>query len=275
MPKNKTMKYLVSKRMYEMKKFGENKHNAKKEGKAGEGIYSKVTMDNYIAKATQFANWCKTEHGCKTIEECSEYAQEYIDSRFELSASTLKLDVSAIRKLYAGQIDVKSDKGRYRADITRTRAYTKRSLQADKSNPELREFCRASGLRRHELATLRKCDIIIKEDKVYIQVQQGKGGKFRSVEVTRKGIDIVRQYADNSTDKVFEYIPKNLAIHMYRADYAKQLYEEKLEDKREPTTNWYRCRADKKGVCYDRDIMKIVSQNLGHNRVNVIAGHYL
>lgn len=275
MPKVKSMKYQVSQTLYEMKRFGESKHDAKKEGRADEGIYSKVTMNNYIAKATHFANWCKAEYGCKTLEDCKPYAQAYIDSRSHLKAYTLKSDVSAIRKLYKGEIDVKSDKSRNRGEIQRCRAYTERSRQADKSNPEIKAFCQATGLRRHELEALRKTDIKIKGDKVYIQVLQGKGGKFRSVEVTKSGKDLVRQYASDSSDRIFEKIETNLPIHMYRGDYAKILYEQLMAEKTTPTTNWYHCRGDKVGIKYDRDVMLEVSRNLGHNRVDVIAGHYL
>ena len=37
----------------------------------------------------------------------------------------------------------------------------------------------------------------------------------------------------------------------------------------------YCCRGDLAGVWYDRKAMLIASRNLGHNRVDVIAGHYL
>ena len=37
----------------------------------------------------------------------------------------------------------------------------------------------------------------------------------------------------------------------------------------------YFMRADRKGDVYDREAMEKVSKQLGHNRIDVIAGHYL
>ena len=37
----------------------------------------------------------------------------------------------------------------------------------------------------------------------------------------------------------------------------------------------YFMRNDRKGDVYDREAMEKVSKQLGHNRIDVIAGHYL
>ena len=37
----------------------------------------------------------------------------------------------------------------------------------------------------------------------------------------------------------------------------------------------YYCRKDKKGLWYDKEAIKITSKALGHNRISVIAEHYL
>lgn len=280
MPKNKSMKYQVQQELYKKACFGQSKHEAKQEGRATEGIYSKSTMQTYIRVATQFANFCKEEYGCKTIVECMGYAQNYIDLRdaSHLSSYTTKLDVSAINKLYQGKTSVVSARSRNRADITRTRQYTERSRRAEERNPEIKEFCQVVGLRREELEALRGCDIKSgKDGKVYVQVQQGKGGKFRSVEVLERGINLVKQYQSDSSEHVFSKLDRNLPIHMYRSDYAKELYNQFYNESDKPIEerNQYHCRGDRKGIVYDRDVMMRVSQNLGHNRVSVIAGHYL
>ena len=41
------------------------------------------------------------------------------------------------------------------------------------------------------------------------------------------------------------------------------------------TGDAYVCRGELKGTIYDRKAMAIVSDALGHNRISVIAGHYL
>ena len=40
-------------------------------------------------------------------------------------------------------------------------------------------------------------------------------------------------------------------------------------------TDRYVCRRDRAGVVYDKAAMLQVSRMLGHNRISVIAGHYL
>lgn len=44
---------------------------------------------------------------------------------------------------------------------------------------------------------------------------------------------------------------------------------------RELVPSYYRCKKDRRGVVYDKKVMLYVSRQLGHNRISVIAGHYL
>ena len=39
--------------------------------------------------------------------------------------------------------------------------------------------------------------------------------------------------------------------------------------------SYYRCKKDRRGVVYDKKVMLYASRQLGHNRISVIAGHYL
>lgn len=79
-----------------------------------------------------------------------------------------------------------------------------------------------------------------------------------------------------SSTKVFSHIHSKADIHGYRAVYASKLYKryarpiESLE-----RAEKYICRKDKAGIVYDRRAMKIVSKQLGHNRISVIASDYL
>ncbi len=72
-----------------------------------------------------------------------------------------------------------------------------------------------------------------------------------------------------SNETVFKVIPKNLDIHSYRAEFSCTWYE-KLARKEK-----YYCRGDKKGVVFDRRAMLQVSKMLRHERIYVIATHYL
>ena len=61
--------------------------------------------------------------------------------------------------------------------------------------------------------------------------------------------------------------------HGYRREYAQAVYESIARSVAEiPRKDRYICRGDRKGVIYDK---QYVSRQLGHNRVSVIAVHYL
>ena len=35
------------------------------------------------------------------------------------------------------------------------------------------------------------------------------------------------------------------------------------------------CRKDKKGIAYDKNALKICSENLGHSRIDIVSTSYL
>ena len=79
--------------------IGESKHQDKINGvSSAEKIYSYGTYNAYLQQSVQFVKWCKTKHKCKTLDECKQYADEYLKQNIErgLSPYTLKLQVSAL-----------------------------------------------------------------------------------------------------------------------------------------------------------------------------------
>ena len=108
---------------------------------------------------------------------------------------------------------------------------------------------------------------------------------MRNVAVVAGLESAVSKYADAlSKARVFSKVPTNMDVHSYRRKYAMALYKshqahlEKIEGRKFeelPFYEKYYCRRDKAGICYDKKVMAYVSQQLGHNRINVIAGHYL
>ena len=77
-------------------------------------------------------------------------------------------------------------------------------------------------------------------------------------------------------NKVFKSISTNADIHSYKADYCNSLYNMFARDiKTLPKNEIYCCRNELAGVWYDKKSMLIASHNLGHNRISVIAEHYL
>jgi len=285
MSKNKSMAYQVKGALSKQLRIRESRHRAKQEeGRNTAGIFSWSTYNNYVKHCTAFAEWARKEYGCRTIEQARQYVPEYLRIRMEkgLSAWTVKLDASAIAKLYqcrTTEFGIITPE-RKRADIKRSRGAADSHFSED-NNRDVVLFGRGTGVRRHEMAALRKRDVYWEEGTLYIHVEQGKGGKRRNAPVRPEYTEHVWRMAERA-DKPDDYIfskremPNRLPEHRYRAEYAKEMYlkvarpvEELAKGER------YVCRKDKKGTVYDRDAMLMVSRYMGHNRVDVIAYSYL
>ena len=79
---------------------GRSKHQDKIDGEDHKYIYTWKTYQTYMKHCCYFVNWCKEKYGCKTLKQCRQYVPEWIESRRSLSASTQKLEVAALSKLY-------------------------------------------------------------------------------------------------------------------------------------------------------------------------------
>lgn len=285
--KNKSMKWQVEELLLSKLCIGQSRHEAKKEAKklgkqTPDGIHSWDTYNTYKKHCIYFTEWCKKTYGCKTIEGAKAHIQDYLDYRIDngLSAWTIKMEASAIAKMYGSsvaELGIKTPERR-REDIKRSRFTCKHDKHISLENhKDIIDFCKGCGLRRHELAQLKTENIIIEGKNVYIEVLQGKGGKQRIVEVLPEYREHIKSYHnDNIGDHVFKEIPQNLDIHSYRAFYTCELYKS-LERSLDSLTREqkYYCKGDMKGRVYDRRAMIEVSKMLGHNRINVIASNYL
>lgn len=293
--------------------IGESKHKNKIDGiSSREKIYSYGTYNSYLQQSIQFIRWCKSEYKCKTLADCRNYADKYLQLNIDrcLSPYTLKLQVSALCKLYGcSSSDFIATPPRKRKNITRSR-----NTQIN-CNTEFERFCLSTGLRRREITALRGSSLIEENGQYYIAVNNGKGGRRRISEIVGTPEEIafvvdMMKKADNR--KVFSEIP-DIDIHTYRAAYAKKVYlkyaRERAEYKNErmilyhnrlvttytnksevqeyynsdgtlkkgftDVRSAYHCRDDKKHTCYDRLALLKCSQSLGHNRASVVAEHYL
>ena len=147
----------------------------------------------------------------------------------------------------------------------------------------------STGLRRSELKVLTGDKLIYKEGQYYIKVDRGsKGGRYREAPVIGDIGNVKRLMSMAGNEKVFSKIPSGADIHSYRADYATAIYNmnaRPIEEIPYDALNWglkcayqsevYHCRGDKKGVKLDKLAMKKASEALGHNRISVVAAHYI
>lgn len=291
--KNKKSLILQVKEMLDSKlAIGSSKQQAKINGTYKNYIYSWGTYRTYLQQCCQFVKWCKQQarqdgsRQPKTLEDCKQYVVRYMQhlQQQEYSAYTQKLALSALCKLYneypseGRPFDLPNQQqARHRADITRSReAVTRDAHFSEEKNKNIVTFCKCTGLRRSELAQIRGTDL----DGMSLYVYRGtKGGKVRIVPVvgsTDETAAIQQMAAAAGNKKIFDHISSAMDVHHYRSVYCQRVYNQYARPLEQiPPQDRYYCRRDQRGIAYDKKAMLQASKALGHNRISVIAGHYL
>ena len=272
-------------RLSGMAAYGQSKHADKLASgdykPAREKIYSFSTMRNYTDAAVRFAEWARSEYGCKTLDEARQHTGDYLQHRMDsgLSAWSVRRDAAALGKLYqckTTELGVELP-ARQREDITQHRSdETWRGHFSESRNRPLVDTAKACGLRRHEMAALRPQDVYRDASgRVIVHVAQGKGGKERFVTAINDApLKAAEAAKAAGQDRVFETIPNRAPIHAYRADYAVAYYNSVARD---PATlrghDVYICRGHdaQTGQRFDRAAMLATSEMLGHERVDVMV----
>lgn len=263
---------------------GDSRHLDKVAGLTENKIYSYGTLDAYMQQCCDFVKYAKTEHGAKTLEDCRPFVNEYLQRSIDggKSSYTVKLQSSALAKLY----DCRSNEflptpSRSRENITRSRGAAVRDAHFSESrNKALVDFCKSTGLRRHELAALTgDCLRQDEHGRYHILVKSGKGGKSRWAPVMGNNHQIqnvVTLCGKAGVGKVFSKIHNGADIHHYRGCYAERVYKANARPVLSlQSSERYVCRGSLKGIIYDRAALRATSQALGHNRISVVASHYL
>lgn len=286
----KSLVYQVQERYMSMLCPGQSKHNDKQKEQylrtkdnlhpiTKDKIYSYSTLRTYMKHANYFTKYCKTNYNCKSLDQCEKYVDEWLATRTNLSAYTQKLEVAALAKLYGKTAaDFNQTSRRERQNITRSRNKTDMDKHFSfKNNKEFIDFCKSTGLRRAEITALKGSDLVRIDNKYYIHVVRGtKGGKERYTLIINHIDMVVDMMQRAGENKVFERVPTKADIHSYRSDYATTLYNQIARPVEGLSKEeLYICKKDRKGDIFDKSAMLYVSKNLGHNRISVIAGHYL
>ena len=278
MPKNKSIIYQVQETLKQKLCIGEQKHFAKQLGTASDGIYSWSTYKTYLAKSCAFVKWARAQHGCRTLAEARNYVNTYIKHHIDKGYSpyTQKTIASSLAKLYGCSTkDFTPTQTRHRANITRSRKGIAKFSES--RNKEFVDFCRATGLRRHEIKNLKPENLSYDEStgKYMLVNIKGKGGRLRDCPILSK--EAVEHIQNTPAGKpVWSKIPSRADIHSYRADYCKTIYNLQARPIAEiPKRDRYYCRGDLKGIVYDKRAMAVASRALGHNRISIIASNYL
>ena len=258
--------------------LGESRFESKVDGSASSKIFSINTYKTYKRQIIYFIEWCKENKGITNPNKAKEYCEEYIQSKRESGASawTQQTIRSAFSKYYEEDMSYIKCDTKARSKIQRGRY---KSVYAsgfsEEKNEDLVNFCMHTGLRRCELKPLKGKDLIEKDGKYYIHVKRGKGGRPRDVYILDQDVRTIEMLKNTPQDRlVFGKITKHANIHKYRSDYACALYKSVAREEI-PKEDRYYCKRDMAGTVLDRKAMRIVSNQLGHNRLDVIAQHYL
>lgn len=284
-------------------RFGHSKHIDKVFGMTDRFIYSFSSMKTYIKHCLYFTDWVRANdeitkalgHKARTLEECKPYIEQFIRQQEQrgLSAYTVKMELSAIEKLYGEKFDIQTI-GTKRANIKRSRGAAVRDKHfSEERNSGFVAFCRCVGCRRAEYEKIKPDDL----SNGFITIT-GKGGKTRQAPISGTADEIAQAMEHLKTLTGHNTSPSNADIHSYRADYATKIYKDNcpadLSQFKGLKINYtaltgkygkdgkpiyksalYVCRGDRKGEVLYRPAMIKASQALGHNRESVVGEHYI
>jgi hypothetical protein len=305
MAKRGSLKYQIIMDLDSLQRYGQSKKMAKEVEYANckesgvkwnpskvEGIYSISTYDKYKDICIKFGEWAKKEFGVKDLESLKKndlvlnyllYRQKCGDSPY-----TLRLFGSAIAKFMRCS---SNDFGfefpaRNRENIDRSRSIKFHDSELSfENNKDIILFGEYTGLRRTELSLL-KPEQIEKDGNgnVYIEINkrkygsQSKGGKDRIILVLPEGKDHVWNMkvsaVESGRSTVFEKVNNRIDVHSLRRKFAQSFYNKLALEKGDSLRSDYFTRDGTKRR-FDRGILRVVSNSLGHNRITVIVKHYL
>lgn len=282
-----SLNYQLHQRMEQMKCLGESRHQAKAEYKqmVGHnkthnktvGMHSHKTYDAYKSSCKVFTNFLKEQ--CQEVKNINDiddaHVKKFIEYRAEqgYSAHTYSKDLAALNKIFNTDIK-KADcdvANRSYKTIENNREYKEHHDKINFNNYKSEIIMvQATGMRRSSMTEITKDSFKYDSHGTPTHVHlTEKGGRERDAEIREEYREHVREIVESAgSGRVFEHIPNRLPTHRFRQEYATKLYEEKIK-KLENTEDREQFRG------YDREVLREVSENLGHNREDVVVYHYL
>lgn len=201
-----------------------------------QAISDRDTIHSYKASINRFCGWAK-ENGLtkeQVLANPKEYLQTYTDHLIEkgLSKSTIHTYIAAPCKALHIPMQHISKPERSADDISRSRGggnpQGQREMQ-DSRFERLVAFQEVTGLRRAELKDLKGEDLRIKDGKMYVVAQQGKGGKEQWQRILPRDAEVVQRTFDGikKDQHVFSdsEMKNKIDLHGLRAAHAKECYD--------------------------------------------------
>lgn len=299
----------IDKKANELEAFGESRHQAKQELKrevrakgevysatmATEKIHSITTMDNYKQVLNQFCTWGVKNKVFSPMAELKEAIQthgvDYLKYREETcAAASVKRDRAALGKFAGEQIQYTIEKPMER-NRSRNATQMDKHFSEDK-NKELITIAKATGGRRDDIARMKAEDFYKDaQGNLWVHIEKSKGGRDRESIVLPQYQKEVEQLIAQKEGKLFERVHSKADIHAYRHEYARELFHlaetdkgyrddilgaYKPRDERDiKNHDVYHGRGENKGFSCDRDSLYLVSQSLGHTRLEVTLNSYI
>ena len=306
-----SVKWQVNTILSEIKQIGESRHEIKQQTEYSSphelskqtGIHSYKTLDTYRGVAQNLLQYAKDNGFTRDIERLTpEAVRSFLESKLQegISYNTLKTYTAAIGKLETAL--EKHNGSTY--NLSQAAAEVLQQARADGARPSeqhrafqnpqaviqnisnqdyrtIASFQLASGLRLSELNHIRPDQLQERDGKMFVSVEQGKGGKDRIVEVKdRQAFQSYKSLVESKQQTQGKYSGKfvfsksgyraavssaavkagetNRGTHSFRWNYAQSQYIEKQVHENKP----------------ESQAKLEVSSELGHNRES-ITDHYL
>lgn len=205
-----------------------------------QSISDRDTIHSYKSSINRFCAWAKEQGISKeqVLASPRECLQTYTNHLVEsgLSKASIHTYIAAPCKGLGVPMQHLSKPQRSADDITRSRGggnpQGQREMQ-DSRFERLVAFQEVVGLRRAELKDLKGEDLHVKDGKMYVIAQQGKGGKEQWQRILPKDTEIVQRTFDGikKDQHVFDdkEMKNKIDLHGLRAEHAKECYDYYME----------------------------------------------
>lgn len=275
---NGSLIYQLNKRMNSMFTPGASRHADKQTGADKGRIYSYNTYNTYKKECSNFCKFLKKE-GIKDINNVNnnhviKYLQEKGGSAY--SQQTRK---SALNKVFNTSVTrEQANIGlRTKANITRSRNEAKMdSKYSLKFNSDKITIAKATGIRRSSMLKLTPNSFSYDSKGNYCVTVTEKGGKTRQAVVLKDKVEEVKAIVSKNNKgnniPLFNKYSKNIDNHAFRSEYCNNLLKEVKENGWE---QYQRTEFRDNNISTEQKELLVVSQNMGHNRIDVIQKHYL
>jgi hypothetical protein len=307
----KTIQTQIHYRLSSLKMYGTSRNKAKEKLRDNLGadyrihsttkdIHGIGTFISYKKRCGAFAKWCVSQGADEYawLKDLRPYVEPFLQARIDagLSVYTVKQERSALGKLYGERIEYSLPE-RKAKDIKRSR----HSVEMDKHfsparNRDLVILSKATGGRREDMGKIMPEHFEERDGRLYVNFYRSKGGRDRLSPVlpelegeVRKMLE--KKKAENREhEPIFKHVHTKADIHGYRREYAKALYKAVTDDprlrdellrpyppRREPKVKsaYYKTRSHDVNQTFLRDALYVVTQALGHNRLEVAVTNYL